>query len=114
MININEIDIKIVKIIAGEAELHYIKYTKNDTEYHIRYRYADSYIENDKHYCDKCGSVYSTNKCPECNGDDDNILNYKYIADMIYDSINDDMIVIIQLWDGTEYKLKPPTVEQYQ
>ncbi len=101
-VDIKEKNIKRIILKDGDAENTYMKYSKKDTDYHVRYKYTDEYAPYG--YCDRCGKVYKNPEdlC-ECRGLDDETADYKMIPDIIYHSLKDGVAVDVILWDDTTY-----------
>lgn len=103
---IKEKNIKKVVFSTEESSSEYVKFTKDATLYHVKYRYSSDFL-GDNNYCSCCGEVFSSEntECPYCQGKNDDVLDYKNIGSMIYCSLDDGMKVTIYLWDGTVIKL---------
>lgn len=102
-VDIKEKNIKRIILKDKQAETVYMKYSKKDTDYHIRYKYTDDYAPYG--YCDRCGKIYQDpgEKCEHTSCINDETVDYKSIPNMVYKSLSDGLVVDIILWDDTTY-----------
>ena len=98
---IKEKNIRKVVFETKDASSEYTKFTKDSEVYHVRYYYTSDFL-NGKNYCSCCGELFTRelNVCPYCNGLTDDILNYKDIAEQIYNSVENNVKTTIYLWNG--------------
>lgn len=106
-IKVREKDIRKVVFTTEDSWTEYTKYTKDDTLYHVRYHYSEKFLGHNTNYCRRCGETFpdQNTSCPYCNGEGDDVLNYKDIGTMIYKSLDDEMKVIIEKWNGEKLEV---------
>ena len=103
-VQIKEKNIKQILAKTDGATVTYTKYGKNDTEYHVRYKYEEDAVPPGHKYCKYCGEFYKEedDRCHICDNSD-YVIDYKAIADEVYELYNDYLSILIEDWDGKIY-----------
>lgn len=105
-IKVNEKDIKEIEISDDSAAVRYFKHNKDDSQYEMRYYYAESEIKPGEQYCKYCGEFFPKQAkgtpCPFCYNRDRRYCDKYEVRDMVYSMLQEECVVIITLWDGTK------------
>ena len=95
---VNEKDIVKIKITDGQAGIIYDKDPNDDTRYIATYYYTKHALGDEYKYCSICGNMWKADHADcirQCDESEREILFYNQVADVIYDSLEDNLNVII-------------------